>query len=83
MATKQAQKSPVSQDTIDQFNQDGYIFRRGLFDTEEVELLRNAARAKDNVMPSIIDAVEAYATVGEICDVLKDVYGTYCETIRF
>jgi methylmalonyl-CoA mutase N-terminal domain/subunit len=48
-----------------------------------LEVVRSAARAKDNVMPSIIDAVEAYATVGEICDVLKDVYGTYCETIRF
>jgi methylmalonyl-CoA mutase N-terminal domain/subunit len=32
-----------------------------------------------NTMPAIIDAVRAYATVGEICDALRDVYGTYTE----
>ena len=32
-----------------------------------------------NTMPYIIDAVRAYATVGEICDALRDVYGTYEE----
>ena len=32
-----------------------------------------------NTMPYIIDAVRAYATVGEICDALKQVYGTYTE----
>jgi len=33
-----------------------------------------------NTMPYIIDAVRAYATVGEICDALREVYGTYEET---
>ncbi len=33
-----------------------------------------------NTMPFIIDAVKAYATVGEICDALRDVYGTYEES---
>ncbi len=33
-----------------------------------------------NTMPYIIDAVRAYATVGEICEALKQVYGTYTET---
>jgi len=33
-----------------------------------------------NTMPYIVDAVRAYATVGEICDALRDVYGTYAET---
>ncbi|MFB3915741.1 MAG: methylmalonyl-CoA mutase family protein [Terriglobales bacterium] len=33
-----------------------------------------------NTMPFIIDAVRAYATAGEICDALKQVYGTYEET---
>ena len=37
----------------------------------------------DNVMPAIMDAVEAYATVGEICTVLKEVFGTYREPVRF
>jgi methylmalonyl-CoA mutase, N-terminal domain len=33
-----------------------------------------------NTMPFILDAVKAYATVGEICDALREVYGTYTET---
>jgi methylmalonyl-CoA mutase, N-terminal domain len=33
-----------------------------------------------NTMPFIIDAVKAYATVGEICDALREVYGTYEES---
>ncbi len=32
-----------------------------------------------NTMPYILDAVRAYATVGEVCEALKDVYGTYEE----
>jgi methylmalonyl-CoA mutase N-terminal domain/subunit len=32
-----------------------------------------------NTMPYIIEAVRAYATVGEICEALRDVYGTYTE----
>jgi len=32
-----------------------------------------------NTMPCIIDAVRAYATVGEICEALREVYGTYTE----
>ena len=39
--------------------------------------LRNAAEGKDNLMPIILDAVKAYATLGEICDVLRDVFGEY------
>jgi methylmalonyl-CoA mutase N-terminal domain/subunit len=33
-----------------------------------------------NTMPHILDAVRAYATVGEICEALREVYGTYVET---
>jgi methylmalonyl-CoA mutase N-terminal domain/subunit len=33
-----------------------------------------------NTMPFIVEAVKAYATVGEICDALRDVYGTYEES---
>jgi methylmalonyl-CoA mutase N-terminal domain/subunit len=33
-----------------------------------------------NTMPFILDCVRAYATVGEICAALRDVYGTYTET---
>ena len=35
------------------------------------------------MMPATMDAVEAYATVGEVCGVLKDVFGTYQEPVRF
>ena len=41
--------------------------------------LRDAARGKANTMPFILDAVRAYATVGEICDAFRDVLGTYEE----
>ncbi|UCE59680.1 MAG: methylmalonyl-CoA mutase [Phycisphaerales bacterium] len=41
------------------------------------------AKAGRNVMPAIINAVEAYATVGEITQCLVDVYGRYEEPVRF
>jgi methylmalonyl-CoA mutase N-terminal domain/subunit len=44
-----------------------------------LDALRDAARTKRNVMPPIIDAVRAYATVGEMCDALRDVWGEYEE----
>jgi methylmalonyl-CoA mutase, N-terminal domain len=47
-----------------------------------LEALRKAAIAKENLMPPIIDAVKAYATVGEICTALKDVFGEYEEPLE-
>src|SRR6202163_1235611 len=41
--------------------------------------LRQAAEGTDNLMPHIYEAVKAYATVGEICDVFREVFGTYEE----
>ncbi len=41
--------------------------------------LRKAAEGQDNLMPYLFDAVKAYATVGEICDALREVFGTYEE----
>ncbi|MFZ3215352.1 MAG: methylmalonyl-CoA mutase family protein [Candidatus Acidiferrales bacterium] len=41
--------------------------------------LRHAAAGKDNLMPHIYDAVKAYATLGEICDALREVFGIYEE----
>ena len=41
--------------------------------------LRTAARTTQNVMPPILDAVRAYATLGEMCDALRDVWGEYEE----
>ncbi len=48
-----------------------------------LDRVRAAAKSGENVMPSIMDAVEAYATVGEICGTLKNVFGTYREPVRF
>jgi methylmalonyl-CoA mutase N-terminal domain/subunit len=39
--------------------------------------LRRAAEGTDNLMPPIIDAVKSYATLGEICGVMRDVFGDY------
>ncbi len=39
--------------------------------------LKQAALGDDNLMPSILEAVKIYATLGEICDVLRGVFGEY------
>jgi methylmalonyl-CoA mutase N-terminal domain/subunit len=43
--------------------------------------LRRAAQGSDNLMPLIIAAVEDYCTLGEICDVLRGVFGEHKETM--
>ena len=47
-----------------------------------LERLENAARGSENLMPFIVDAVEAYATVGEISDAFRRVHGEYREAWR-
>jgi len=47
---------------------------------QEPKVTSSGAISDANTMPYIIDAVRAYATVGEICEALKQVYGTYEET---
>jgi len=44
-----------------------------------LEKLKLAAHKNENTMPATIDAVRAYATLGEICSALRDVYGIYEE----
>jgi methylmalonyl-CoA mutase N-terminal domain/subunit len=44
-----------------------------------LDAVRQAARNDENIMPIMIDAVKAYATVGEITDALRDVYTEYKE----
>ncbi len=46
---------------------------------QALEQLKQAARGKQNLMPPIIHAVEQYATVGEISDALRSVFGEYHE----
>ncbi len=44
-----------------------------------LDAVRNAAKSGDNIMPVMLEAVKAYATVGEISDALRDVFGEYRE----
>ncbi len=48
---------------------------------ETLQELRRAAQGSDNLMPAIFEAVKAYATLGEICGVLRDVFGEYQQQI--
>lgn len=43
--------------------------------------LAGVAKTGENLMPSVINAVEAYVTVGEICEVLRQAFGKYKEHI--
>jgi methylmalonyl-CoA mutase N-terminal domain/subunit len=54
---------------------DPAVWRQGLAGVEE------AARSGENLMPRILGAVEAWATVGEIADSLRKVFGEYQETV--
>ena len=45
--------------------------------------LEKVASSQDNTMPAFIECVEAYASVGEICDVLRKVFGTQKEYLVF
>ncbi|UCG24873.1 MAG: methylmalonyl-CoA mutase family protein [Chloroflexota bacterium] len=53
--------------------------RDGAQVASSLEALRYAAANSQNTMPAIIDAVRVYATLGEITDVLRDVFGQYQE----
>jgi methylmalonyl-CoA mutase N-terminal domain/subunit len=46
---------------------------------ETLQALRTAAQGDENLMYPVLDAVRAYATIGEICDVLREVFGIYQE----
>jgi methylmalonyl-CoA mutase N-terminal domain/subunit len=58
-------------------NRDGQKVEEAL-----IKLSRDA-KAGDNVMPAVMNAVKIYATVGEITDCLVDVFGRFQEPIRF
>ncbi len=45
-----------------------------------LDALRETALHTANTMPCILEAVRAYATLGEICNALRDVFGSYKET---
>jgi len=50
---------------------------------ENLVRLKTAARGTDNLMPFILDCVRSYATLGEMCDTLRSVFGEYQEPAIF
>ncbi|TEU12658.1 MAG: methylmalonyl-CoA mutase, partial [Anaerolineales bacterium] len=48
---------------------------------KRLSALRDAAKGTENLMPYILDAVRAYGTLGEICEVLREVFGEYREPV--
>ncbi len=49
---------------------------------KKLYLLKSAAESEQNVMPFILDCVRSYATLGEICNQLREVFGEYKESIK-
>jgi methylmalonyl-CoA mutase N-terminal domain/subunit len=43
--------------------------------------LRKSAERNDNLVPTILEAVKSYGAVGEICDVLRDIFGEYHQSL--
>jgi len=58
---------------------DGSVLEREqvFHDPGEIGGLGEAAKGKQNLMPYILNAVESYATLGEISDTLRHVFGEY------
>ena len=58
---------------------------RAIRDNEKViknlEALRKACNGDENIMPYILDAVKSYATLGEICGVMREEFGEYKQTV--
>ncbi len=50
---------------------------------KSLEKLKKAAEGDDNIMPYIIESVKTYASVGEICNTLRGVFGEYKEHVVF
>ncbi|MBN2012103.1 methylmalonyl-CoA mutase family protein [candidate division KSB1 bacterium] len=48
---------------------------------EKLASIRNTAASNENLMPAILEAVKAYATLGEICGILREEFGEYKEAI--
>ena len=45
--------------------------------------LKAAASGAENIMPALIECASAYATLGEMCDVLKGIFGTQGDSNLF
>jgi methylmalonyl-CoA mutase N-terminal domain/subunit len=47
--------------------------------TRALDKLKKTAAGRENTMPALLDATRAYATIGEMCDALREVWGEYQE----
>ncbi|WHY83987.1 methylmalonyl-CoA mutase family protein [Neobacillus novalis] len=50
---------------------------------EALQRIKEAEERRENVIPAMIEAVKVYASVGEISDVLRDIYGIYQDSAKF
>ena len=57
--------------------------RNNLAIKEALDDIKRAAEANENLVPPVFRAVKLYATVGEICNVLRSVYGEYVEVMSY
>ena len=76
---------PISDHELSESNRriiDRRIFELTALD-RTLDALRAAARSGENTMYPLLDCVRAYATVGEMCDALRDVWGVWRETPVF
>lgn len=71
--------------TVESSQKERLVRLRAERDNEYVDnslkLLKEKASTEENLMPFILDSVKAYATLGEICDVLREVFGEYEQTV--
>jgi methylmalonyl-CoA mutase N-terminal domain/subunit len=49
--------------------------------SSSLDALKKSAASSDNLMPLILEAVRSYATLGEICDVLRSEFGEYQQKV--
>ena len=83
------EQKPIQLQRIDEALERRQVERLGALRTrrapqpwkESLKRLEEAAHSGANLMPCIVDAVDAYATVGEISDTLRKVFGEYKEAV--
>jgi methylmalonyl-CoA mutase, N-terminal domain len=89
---EEPEERPIETLRIDQALESKQVDRiqglRGRRDSAAVEealvrLRREAAEPDRNLMPAIVDAAKVYATMGEMCDALREVWGVWRETPVF
>ncbi len=57
--------------------------RNGRDVEKALQNLKKGCKTKENLMPLVLHAVKSYATLGEICDAMKEEFGSYTETAVF